>query len=74
MVEKTSIALNIQTLMIVWDVNLRITNKVDKIDIFTPLFSLNPNNRENSKWIRLLITGGKLYIASNFSSIREFKE
>lgn len=65
-------ALNIQTFIIVWDINLKIPNNTGKIDILTPVFSLN--EKENTNWIRLLRFANKIKLESNVSSIQEFKE
>lgn len=67
-------AMNTQTCMIVWDVHLKFARKVNKIRIFSPLFSLNPSNEKESKnWIRLERAEDKLQIDSNLSTITEFK-
>lgn len=63
---------NIQTVMIVWDFNLKIVNK-GQFDIFTPVFSLNSTETDMQNWIRLDRLYEKITISSNFSSIKELK-
>lgn len=64
--------IKIQTVMIVWDFNLKIVNK-GQFDIFTPLFSLNSTETEIQNWIRLDRLYKKITISSNFSSVSELK-
>lgn len=42
-------AQNIQTFMIVWDIHTAITKKLDKIVLYSPLFSLNRNTSSDTK-------------------------
>lgn len=66
-------ALYMKTFTIVWDINLKITNKVDNIDIFSPLFSIKSNNSEGTNWFQLRRFADKIKICSNFCSITELK-
>lgn len=64
---------NTNTNMIVFDIKLIISNKVNKIDIFMPIFSLNAMESENKKWIRIKRDNSKINIESNFSTIKALK-
>lgn len=55
-----------QTFMIVWDINLENTPKVDGIDIVTPLFALDPTEAD-TKWIRLVKENHTIRFISNFA-------
>lgn len=67
-------ARNVQTVMIVWDINLiNIPHCIKQIDIYTPSFSLNPNKSENTNWIRVKKDMEKISIKSNFSYLKELK-
>lgn len=67
-------ALTVQTFAIIWDINLKITHKVDAIDMVSPQFSLNPNKNKKTKWIRFEKVADKITIKSNFSSLKELKK
>lgn len=63
-----------QTFMISWNLIIKCKNKVQKIDIYTPQFSLNPSNKNDKiHSIRLERFGDKLKIDSNILNIKEFK-
>lgn len=65
---------NTKIFMVVWDLNLKFKHKVSKIDIYTPLFSLNQTDNEDKvNWIRLETFHDQLKIDSNFSSLKHFK-
>lgn len=64
---------NSQLFMIVWNLDLKFKQKVSKIDISTPLFSLNRNNvNEIVNWIHLERFDDKLRIESNFADLKGF--
>lgn len=62
---------NTQIFMIVWNLKLKFNQKVNKIDICTPNFSLNATNIEDKvNWIHLERFDDKFKIDSNFSSFQ----
>lgn len=63
-----------QKFMIVWKLNLKYNHNMNKIEIYTPHFSLNPTNKEETvNWIRLERFEDKLKIESNFAFKKELK-
>lgn len=64
-------ALNLQTFMIVWDINFEIIKNVDRIDIVSPLFPLNES--ENTNWFRIYRFDDKISIDSNLLAIEAVK-
>lgn len=64
--------MHIQTLIILWDINLKINTKGGDVDIFTPTFSFSSAGTENANWIRLYACKKTITIISNFSSKKEF--
>lgn len=69
MSDKVSDSLNMQTFMIVWDINLENIKEPATIVVYTPSFSLNPNGIENTTWIRLLKKDNSLNITSNIEGL-----
>lgn len=60
---------NIQTFMIVWDVDLKIKNTLYRIDIHSPAFSIDPNKGEHTDSVRVLINGDLIRIQAYIYSI-----
>lgn len=73
MTQQNSGDVNIQTYMIVWDVNVKIINKAYKVDIFIPLFRLTSTETKKKNWIRIETYDDVISIQSNLSSIKDFK-